>query len=63
MTPSGIEPAIFRFVAQHLNHCATAVQYQYEEVLLIHVKNKHGDRDILQWADYKMPPTNMVCSC
>jgi len=28
MTPSGIEPATFRFVAQHLNHCATAVPYQ-----------------------------------
>ena len=25
MTPSGIEPATFRFVAEHLNHCATAV--------------------------------------
>jgi len=25
MTPSGIEPATFRFVAQHLNHCATTV--------------------------------------
>ena len=25
MTPSGIEPATFRFVAQHLNHSATAV--------------------------------------
>ena len=25
MTPSGIEPATLRFVAQHLNHCATAV--------------------------------------
>ena len=25
MTASGIEPATFRFVAQHLNHCATAV--------------------------------------
>jgi len=25
MTPSGIEPATFRFVAQHLKHCATAV--------------------------------------
>jgi len=24
MTPSGIEPATFRFVAQHFNHCATA---------------------------------------
>jgi len=24
MTPAGIEPATFRFVAQHLNHCATS---------------------------------------
>jgi len=27
MTPSGIEPATFRFVAQHLNHCAIAVPH------------------------------------
>jgi len=25
MTPAGIEPVTFRSVAQHLNHCATAV--------------------------------------
>ena len=25
MTPAGIQPATFRFVAQHLNHCVTAV--------------------------------------
>ena len=25
MTPAGIEPATFRFAAEHLNHCATAV--------------------------------------
>jgi hypothetical protein len=25
MTPSGIEPATFLFVAQYLNHCATAI--------------------------------------
>ena len=25
MTPSGIEPATFQFVAQYLNHCVTAV--------------------------------------
>jgi len=27
LTPAGIEPATFRFVAQHLNHGATAVPY------------------------------------
>ena len=27
MTPPGIEPATFRFVTQHLNHCATAVPH------------------------------------
>jgi hypothetical protein len=26
MTPAGIEPETFRFVAQYLNHCATAEQ-------------------------------------
>jgi hypothetical protein len=25
MTPAGIEPVTFQFVAQHLNHCATTV--------------------------------------
>jgi len=25
LTPAEIEPATFRFVAQHLNNCATAV--------------------------------------
>ena len=29
MTPAGIEPATFRSVAQHLNHCATAPQQLY----------------------------------
>ena len=29
MTPAGIEPTIFRFVAQHRNHCATAVPQNY----------------------------------
>jgi len=32
MTPDGIEPATFRFVAQHLNHCATAVPQDFETV-------------------------------
>jgi len=29
MTQAGIKPATFRFVAQHLNYCATAVQAYY----------------------------------
>jgi len=29
MTPAGIEPATFPFVAQHLNHCATASEGFY----------------------------------
>ena len=29
LTLAGIEPATFRFVAQHLNHCATAVPEMY----------------------------------
>ena len=28
LTQPGIEPATFRFVSQHLNHCATAVPLQ-----------------------------------
>jgi len=33
MTPVGIEPVTFRFVAQHLNHCATTVtnRNEYQE--------------------------------
>ena len=31
MTPSGIEPTTFRFVAQHLNHRATAVPHFMED--------------------------------
>jgi len=34
MTPSGIEPATFRFVAQHLNHCAAAQSIIYISIFL-----------------------------
>jgi len=41
VTPVGIEPATFRFVAQHINHCATAVPkitkmqfYKYEQIVV-----------------------------
>jgi len=35
MTPAGIEPATFRFVAQHLNHWATVVPSTYIDVVFI----------------------------
>ena len=31
LTPAGIEPATFRFVTQHLNHCDTAVPTEKKE--------------------------------
>jgi len=35
LTPAGIEPATFRFVAQHLNHCATTVPGMPDVITLI----------------------------
>jgi hypothetical protein len=45
LTPAGIEPGTFRFVAQHLNHCATAVPFRTSRSLnlqaeLVIVKDK-----------------------
>ena len=38
MRPSGIEPATFRFVAQHLNHCATVVPMYLHNTVCYFVK-------------------------
>jgi hypothetical protein len=38
MAPSGIEPATFRFVAQYLNYCATAVQIFWDNLYWCNVK-------------------------
>jgi len=40
MTPAGIEPATFRFVAQRLNHCATAVPFQIHIIIIIIINVK-----------------------
>ena len=48
MTSAGIEPATFRFVAQHLNYCATAVPRLYEVEKLILLEVRH-----LTLAEYK----------
>ena len=37
LTPAGIEPATFRFVAQHLNHCATTVPLSTSTLLNLSV--------------------------
>jgi len=47
LTPAVIEPATLRFVAQHLNHCATAVPiYIY---IYIYLKKAYdsGRREVL----------------
>ena len=37
MKPYGIEPATFRFVAQYLNHCATAVPFWFLKLIVIYI--------------------------
>jgi hypothetical protein len=39
MTPAGIEPATFRFVAQHLKHCATAAPKRHLNIQLFNPLN------------------------
>ena len=44
LTPAGIEPATFRFVAQHLNHCATAVP-KYDNTTPITTMNNNNNNN------------------
>jgi len=49
MTPAGIEPATFRFVAQHLNNCATVERYKLEiitQLLWTIVNTSYLDRNL-----------------
>jgi hypothetical protein len=38
LTPAGIKPEILRFVAQHFNHCATAVPLRNRSLGKISIK-------------------------
>jgi len=44
LTPAGIEPTTFRFVAQHLTHCATAVPEMRSTHKKISLKNLEAGR-------------------
>jgi hypothetical protein len=47
MTPPGIEPATFRFVAQYLNHCATGVELCMYCIQLHNTENTSQCGDVL----------------
>ena len=54
LTQARIEPATFRFVAQHLNHCATAAQkYGVGEIHLFWMLNQAVRRPRLSAALYR----------
>ena len=44
LTLAGIEPATFRFVAQHLNHCATAVPTRGEKTKINYGMGTIGEK-------------------
>jgi len=46
LTPAGTEPATFRFVAQHLNHCATAVVVTLRAVRFVQTNLHIPVRDV-----------------
>jgi hypothetical protein len=52
MTPSGIDPTTFRFVAQPLNHCSTAVPLMEHKITLIYNMNEE---------DYKPDEDTSAC--
>ena len=57
MKPAKMEPATFRFVAQHLNHCATAVTKFNTVVVFITTARLSSHTEIYQ-HDYSCPISN-----
>ena len=63
MTPAGIEPATFRFVAQLLNHCATAVPQQNVCKVLSCITNTAFKYLCnLAGTDYELPEDDAIAS-
>jgi hypothetical protein len=63
MTPSGIEPANFRFVAQYLNRCAIISGPQLITVFddnNINSKNNQGDGEGNNQSKYELDNTTMI---
>ena len=56
MTPAGIEPPTFGFVAQHLNHCATAEYYDS-----IHFKYRNTKLSLIYF--YAAHPVKFISMC
>jgi hypothetical protein len=53
LTPAAIEPATFRFVAQHLNNCATAFPCDMFYFMLVgafHGFYKHGNTKLILYS-------------
>jgi len=63
MTPAGIEPATFRFVAQHLNHCATAVPSSGTAFLQNITPIRAGDNNFLYGKETKIKVWEQAFLC
>jgi len=59
MAPPSIEPATFRFVVQHLNHCATAVPLLYITMWNIKYVFNYKITHVRRWADKFCLHTNV----
>ena len=55
MTPFGIGPATFRIVAQHLNHCATAVPRLFVIYLQLFKKPDNEGKEIVNYLTDFLP--------
>ena len=55
VTPAGIEQATFRFVAQHLKHCATAVtRIVTRQAIYMSMQDRDAFlQPLLQWKSNK----------